>query len=120
MQQPKIKPAAHPLIDSQLEAYNRHDLEAFCAHYQADACLRLHPSGELVASGQAGLRKRYAQSFAIPGLRVEIAARICIGQLVIDEELIYTDEGGNLPRRAVVIYEIADGLIRQAWICREN
>lgn len=110
----------HPVIDSQVQAYNNHNLDAFCAHYQDDASLYLHPSGELLVQGQAGLRQRYAKSFAIPGLRVVIASRLLVGTLVIDEELIYTDENPDLPRRAVLIYEVADGLIRRAWICRDD
>ncbi|MBU0954164.1 MAG: nuclear transport factor 2 family protein [Spirochaetes bacterium] len=111
---------AHALIDSQLEAYNGHNLDEFCAYYHNEAIVCLHPSGEILASGQAGLRQRYTQSFAIPGLRVEIANRILLGNLVIDEELIYTDESAGQPRRAVLIYEVIDGKISRAWICRDS
>ena len=61
----ELLPQAEPesVVQTQLDAYNAHDLDAFVATYAEDVELFEHPS-TLLASGHAQLRERYAPRFA--------------------------------------------------------
>lgn len=107
------------VVQSQVEAYNRHDLEAFVETYDPGVRVWRFPEGTLLLEGHAQLRAAYALRFA-PGSRVRavVTQRIVQGRIVIDAETIH----GLLPDRpltATAIYEVADGRIRQAWFVRD-
>ena len=105
------------LIDCQLEAYNRHDLEAFLAFYAED--VRFYdPPDTLSAQGIAAARERYERRFAeTPHVRAVIEKRIVQGAYVIDQELLTGwTRGGTL--RAVVMYEVRNGKICAAWFLK--
>lgn len=111
--------APERVVQCQVDAYNRHDLEAFVATHHPDVRVWRFPEGALLLAGQAQLRAAYALRFA-PGSRVRavVTQRIVQGPIVIDAETIH----GLLPDRALsatAIYEVADGRIRQAWFVRQ-
>lgn len=105
-------PTPEAIVDAQLEAYRRRDLEAFLAFYSDDAVLAKHPD-QVTQVGKAQMRARYARGFRNPNVRVEILKRITYGRFVIDHERVTAPPAkGELV--AVVVYEIRDGKIVRA------
>jgi len=100
---------AEALVDAQLAAYNRHDLEAFLGFYADDAELVDYPD-HVTQTGKAAMRARYAKRFATPGLHATIAKRIVFGDFVVDHEQITAENVAGV-REAVAIYEVKDGRI---------
>jgi putative hydrolase of HD superfamily len=111
-------PVALPreIIDRQVAAYNRRDLEGFVECYAPDAVI-VQPDGSLLATGHDEIRTRYGELFDLsPGLRADIRNRIEVGDVVIDDEHI---TGFNLPGmpaeiHAAVVYRVANDLIVRA------
>ncbi len=105
--QPAMSPEA--IVDAQLAAYNRGDLEAFLGFYADDAVLAKHPD-QVTETGKAQMRARYQRRFSDPNVRAEILKRIVFGRFVIDHERI-TAPPSKLESEAVAVYEIKDGKI---------
>ena len=110
---PAVSPPAgaspEQIVDAQLEAYNRRDLEAFLAFYADDAVLANHPD-KVTQTGKAEMRARYQRSFANKDVRAEILKRMAFGRYVIDHERITAPPAkGEIV--AVAIYEIREGKI---------
>lgn len=102
--------AAERVVQAQLEAYNRHDLDAFAATYAPEVRGYRYPD-RLMFTGLAELRSTYGQFFAsAPAVRARVVRRIVHGNFVIDhEEVTGMPDGQTL--RAVAIYEVRDGRI---------
>ena len=103
------------IVQRQLDAYNRHDLEAFVATYAEDAELYRVPATTPALKGRQQLRDFYRDSrFNLPKLHAELVHRIVMGDKVIDHERItgLRDEVVE----AVAAYVVRDGLIRSAWM----
>lgn len=99
---------AEAIVQKQLDAYNKRDIDAFMATYSQDIKLYNYPN-ELRTEGQEQMRKSYEQWFnRVPDLRAFIKKRIVIGNKVIDEEQV-TANGQIF--NAVAIYEVENGLI---------
>ena len=115
------EPAA--VVDAQVDAYRKRDLELFLSFY-SEAVVILGPDGQLVMSGLAELRAQYGRFFADnPGLSIEVASRISIGEFVIDEEVVRSEAPDAIagePRqmRAVAVYRVAGGHIIQVTMLR--
>jgi len=106
------------LIDRQIAAYNRRDLEAFVACYASDATI-VQPDGSLLASGHDEIRARYGELFdQSPDLRAEIRNRIEVGSVVIDEEHITGFVLPGMPPEihAAAVYRVVDNLIREVHL----
>lgn len=112
--------AAETLIQRQLDAYNRHDLEGWLATYAPDAeQFELH--GARLAAGHAAIRARMTERFTTePDLHAALLARsvmpVAAGRaVVVDHERVtrnFPEGRGTL--EMVCVYEVADGLIRRA------
>lgn len=112
-------PASDPerVVQTQLDAYNRHDLEALLATYANDAKLYDYPD-KLRQEGLEQIRERYARRFTeSPGVRATISRRINRANFVIDEEQL-AGLGGGRSDSALVIYEVRDGKIARVWFLR--
>lgn len=106
--------AAEQVVQVQLEAYNRRDLEGFLATYSPEIRIYLHPD-RLLMSGLDQMRKEYGEAFAAnPNGRAAITSRMVQGNYVIDHEHV-TGQAGGREIRAVAIYEVRDGKIRNVW-----
>jgi uncharacterized protein (TIGR02246 family) len=116
--------APQPIIQAQLDAYNRHDAEAFAAAYAPEAEILELATGTVLARGTAAIRTFYAARFqANPHLHAEVLHRVLQNPFVLDQERItgiLSAPGGmeQPPRTAVVIYEVKDGRIARAWLLR--
>jgi len=102
------------VVQAQLDAFNAKDLDALMATYAPDAQqFVLH--GALLAEGHAVLRARYAARFAEPDLYARLVTRTCIGNLVVDAEIItrnFPEGVGTL--EMLCVYEVCDGKIVKA------
>lgn len=102
------------VVEAQLAAFNAKDLDALMATYAPDAQQYvLH--GDLLAQGHEVLRARYAIRFAEPDLHARLVSRTCIGNMVVDAEIItrnFPEGVGTL--EMLCVYEVADGKIVRA------
>ncbi len=109
--------AAEAVVQAQLEAYNRRDVDAFAATYAPDVRIYDHPD-RLRMSGVDQLRQTYAEFFAAaPGLRATVSRRIVQGDHVIDHETV-TGLPGGARIQAVAVYQVRDGRIQNVWFIR--
>lgn len=91
------------VVQEQVEAYNRHDIEAFLKNYSSEIKLYAFPDREM-GKGLESMRTTYGKLFADnPKLKVEIAKRIVQGEYVIDHEQVST---GTRDFSAVAIYRV--------------
>ncbi len=108
------------VVQRQMEAYNRRDLDAFCACMAPDIETRLYESGEILSSGIEQTRELYRRRFAEnPQLQLTVQARLANDTVVIDREIISGFDGGATIE-AIAIHELRDGLIwRSSFIRRQ-
>ncbi len=104
------------IVQKQVEAYNRHDLDAFLATYSPDIKLYDFPGKETL-SGLEAMRKSYGKLFAAnPDLKANILTRIVQGDTVIDQEEV-TAKGRRLIL-GVAIYRVKEGKIASVWFVK--
>jgi len=105
------------VVETQLAAYNRRDVEGFAAAYAPDAVV-YDPPEQIRAAGMESIRRIYGKAFAeAPSARATISHRLIQGNFVVDQESVSGLPGGR-SAAAVVIYEVRDGKIRRVWILR--
>jgi hypothetical protein len=103
------------VVQEQVEAYNRHDLEAFLKTYAPEIKLYTFPDKE-TATGLESLRTTYGKLFADePTLKVKIARRIVQGEYVIDQEEVSM---GRREFKAVAIYRVKGDKITEVRFMR--
>jgi hypothetical protein len=111
-----LPPSPETVVQRQVEAYNARDIEAFLSFYADDVMIRRLQTGDVLRDGKEAMRERYAERFAEnPELHCTITQRVVHGDWVIDHELVT----GIMERRrvrAVAIYEVRGGLIRNVWL----
>jgi hypothetical protein len=102
------------IVQRQLEAYNAHDLDAFCDTYAEDVEIIRLPDPAPALRGRDALRAFYAsQRFNLPALHATIRQRMVLGNKVIDHEHVTGLDPQS--REVVAIYEVIDGLIARVW-----
>ena len=108
--------SAADVVQRQFDAYNAHDIEAFCATYADDCVIALY-GGETLQAGKDAIRARYTKSWAEhPKNRAWSVSRIARGDVVIDHE-----KGERSPEgpffEAIVIYTVkGDQIVRVDFI----
>lgn len=106
--------AAAAVVQAQLEAYNRHDVDAFAATYAPDVRIYDHPD-KLQVSGIDQLRRSYGEFFAAaPNVHATVSTRIVQGEYVIDRETASNLPGGA-QIKAVAVYQVKGGRIQNVW-----
>ena len=101
------------LAQRQLDAYNRADLDAFCACYHPDVIVR-DAEGEVTLQGMTAFRARYATMFERGGFGASVPQRISLGEHCVDYERYWRDATDERPRvtgEVLVRYCLRDGLI---------
>lgn len=105
------------LVQRQLDAYNKRDLEEFCSCDSPTVQVLSFPSGTpkedfLHQTFEMRYQKLFEQS---PDLKCELISRIVKGNFVIDEEYVIGMYGKSEPIHAVVIYEVSNRWIERVW-----
>ena len=102
------------VVQIQLDNYNQRNLDGYAAVFHPQITIRREQNGEPVLEGMAAMREFYANKrFNLPNLHCELKNRICIGNKVIDHELVFgvNDE----PIEMVAVYTVVDNLITDLW-----
>jgi|HubBroStandDraft_1064217.scaffolds.fasta_scaffold68404_2 uncharacterized protein (TIGR02246 family) len=106
------------VVDRQIAAYNRRDIEEFVACYASDATV-VQADGNRLASGHDEIRARYGELFdQSPALRAEIRNRIEVGSVVVDEEQVTGFVLPGMPPEihAAAVYRVIGGLIHDVHL----
>lgn len=105
------------VVQRQVSAFNKRDLNAFAACYSNDVVVRNFPN-DILYTGNAALKNNYKNFYdRTPEVTVEVLKRISIGNKVIDEEKA-TIAGKE--HRQVAIYEVKNSLITSMTFIFEN
>ncbi|MGC1515471.1 MAG: nuclear transport factor 2 family protein [Maribacter sp.] len=103
------------IVQTQLDAYNNRDIDAFLATYAEGIQLYNFPE-TIRNNGLDTMRKGYTNLFEnTPDLHCEIKNRMVIGNKVIDEEFV-TANGTTFS--AIAIYEVDNGKITRVTFIR--
>lgn len=103
------------VVQRQLDAYNRHDLDAFMATYRDDAKVFRMPATTPTLDGADAIRAFYRDSrFNLPALHAELLARNVVGGKVADHERVTGLKPA--PVEALAVYEVVDGRIATVWL----
>jgi hypothetical protein len=105
---------AEIVVAQQLDAYNARDIDAFMAAWHDDAEYYAHPN-ELLARGADEIRARHAARFKEPDLHGRLIARLSVGNLVVDREIVtrnFPEGRGKVD--VIAIYEVEAGKITRA------
>lgn len=104
------------LVEAQLEAYNKQDLEAFLLPFSDTIRLYDHPD-ELWCEGKEAMREVYQKLFErTDHLHCAIQERIALGNTVIDHEkvsMLFGDQQKEI--EVIAIYKIRDGSIVEVY-----
>jgi hypothetical protein len=111
----RISVEAEILVQRQLDAYNRRDVDAIMSLYAEDAQQFEHPS-KLLASGAKEIRERFVERFKEPNLHAALINRIVAGNMVIDHEHVTrTFPEGTGTIDLVAMYQVQDNKIVKVW-----
>jgi hypothetical protein len=102
------------VVQAQLDAYNRKDIDGFLDAYAPDAeQYALH--GESMAKGHAQMKARYLERFQEPQLHARLLSRTVVGDTVVDHECITRNFPEGLGTiEMLCIFEVRAGKIRKA------
>lgn len=75
------------VVNQQLDAYNRRDLETFMTLLADNVHVSDGETGAVIATTKEELRPRYVTRFKSP-IHCELIGRLCIGNTVVDREII--------------------------------
>ena len=103
------------VVQKQLDAYNRKDIEGFMSGWADEAQYYAHPD-TLMASGAAAIRERHIGRFKEPNLYGALIDRVVLGSIVVDHERVTRTfpEGPGMVE-VVAIYEVQGEKIVKAW-----
>ena len=102
------------VVQAQVEAYNKQDIDAFMALHSPDAVLYNLPDNTVIVEGHEAIRERYTQRFSNPDLHAEIVNRMALNNRVIDHEHVRGIEPNRIVQ-AIAIYEVEQDLIQRVW-----
>ena len=109
-----VSKSSEEVVQAQLEAYNRRDLEAWLNTYSQDAEQFLLHAGEL-AKGHDAIRKRMEDRFKDGKLHAKLIHRTAMENIVVDHELVtrtFLDGLGTV--EMICVYEVNAGKIKKA------
>jgi hypothetical protein len=107
---------AELVLQRQVDACNRRDLDGFLACYAEDAKL-WRPPNALTESGIETLRRRYRERFDhAPALQATIKRRIVLDRFVVDWERVNGVPEGAFD--AIATYKVVGGRIANVWFLR--
>ncbi|NJO13471.1 MAG: GNAT family N-acetyltransferase [Gammaproteobacteria bacterium] len=105
------------VVATNLAAYNARDLEAFMACCAATIEIWDQQTGVCLLHGAEQVRATYGELFArSPHLHSSIVRRACVGNVVIDYEIVTGRDGGDL--EILISYQVLEGRIARIWVSR--
>ncbi|MCE2711671.1 MAG: nuclear transport factor 2 family protein [Cryomorphaceae bacterium] len=108
------------IIQKNLDAYNKRDIDEFMASFKDSIALYSHGKSEPIAQGKDAVRSLYQKLFeASPELHSTILHRAVIGNQVIDHESITGRKGSSVPVEMVMIYEVSEEHIIRMTVVKE-
>ncbi|MFV8827518.1 nuclear transport factor 2 family protein [Alkalihalobacterium sp. APHAB7] len=108
---------AEKLAQTQLDAYNRQNLEDFLTVYSEDVEIYEFPS-TLIYKGIEKMRERYGQLFqANPNQHAALLSRMVNNNMVIDHEHV-TGRANGVDVHAIAIYEVENDKITKVWFIK--
>lgn len=113
--------APSDVVQRQLDAYNRRDLEAFLSVFTDDAQATELGAAAPTLTGKDQLRSRYRELFAnSPELHSEVITRTGFAHVVVDLERITGRNGSREIYEVLAIYEVSHGLISRVHFVRRE
>lgn len=101
------------IVQAQVDAFNKGDLDAFASYYAEDVELfDLGPEAKPNLSGRAALISRYKPMLTKYHPKATILSRMEADGFVIDKE---RTEAGGKSSEGVAIYQVEFGKIRRVW-----
>jgi len=108
--------APEAVVQTQVDAYNAHDLERFVQCYADDITIYDLSGKDPPVKGLAELRKDYQWLTKAPReYRVQIVKRVIVGRIVVDVERVLGLPKEKGTPEAMAIFEVRDGKIRNLW-----
>lgn len=114
------------LVQRQLEAYNKRDLDLFCSYFHDQVeVYRINKINQLsdfqTQQNPVGIekfRETYRDLFTrFPELHCHLKSRIVLNDCIIDEEQVFYSQSDN-QLHAIAIYKFKDQKIYQIWFAR--
>lgn len=110
-------PSPREVVNRQLDVYNAHDIEGYCALFAPDATISDLVTGQMICNGLQDIRLAYTKRFAEhPQLHCTVHQRMEGPTHAIDKETVTGLPAG--PLHLLAIYEVRDGLIRSLHFIR--
>ena len=110
-------PSPREVVNRQLEVYNAHDIDGYCALFAEDATISDYVTGQMICNGLAEIHSVYAKRFADnPKLSCTVHQRLEGPTHAIDKETVFGLPTG--PLHIMAIYEVRTGLIRSLKFIR--
>lgn len=109
-------PSPLSVVNSRMDAYNRHDLNSFLKNYAEDIQVFTYPNIPLGSQGKSHLKSIFEPMFKEAKVSVKVVHQIVQGRYVINHEIV--SYGGN-EKKYVSIYEVENGLIKTVQFIRE-
>jgi hypothetical protein len=112
-----LEKTSESLAQSQLEAYNKRDIEGFLINYSESVKVYNFPN-ELLYEGLTTMRQQYASMFErLPDLHCQLLNRMVNGNTVIDHESVIFNKN-NPPMKVFAIYKIENNKIQEVYFVR--
>jgi hypothetical protein len=107
------------IVQAQLEAYNKRDIEGFAKCFHPEVKSFMLVSDKQTNDGITKFKIGYGKFFSEnPNLHCELKSRIVLDQVVIDEEFVTGASKFPDGLHAIAIYAFRDGLIDRIWFPR--
>ena len=115
-QQDAKRKTPEEVVQQQVEAYNKRDIEAFLATYSPHVEITEHLGAEVSIRGHHAMRGIWGPFFEdSPALYCTITSRMVLGNVVVDYEAVTGLADGDV-FHAIAIYEVHDGAIQKVWL----
>lgn len=119
-----VEQHAIAVVDAQLAAYNKRDIEAFIATYHDNVKVYQFPN-TLLYAGKLELKARYQQRFdGLKQLQATITQRMVRGHRVVDYEIAQSialeTDAFQQTVKLMVVYEVIDGFIQTVMFMRDD
>jgi hypothetical protein len=110
-------PSPRDIANRQLDVYNAHDIDGYCALFADDAVISDLETGETICDGIDHIRRHYTKRFADhPKLHCVVHSCMEGGDFAIDRETVTGLPVGDL--QLIAIYEVREGLITRLRFVR--